>query len=79
MTGAFIVRPCACRRGRPARWHIGVDAGAVGAEGCGEIIDDRGKRCLTGATLQNFRGDRIGFEDALRREEEPFVARVVVF
>ena len=44
----------------------------------GQVVDDRRKRRLAGAALEDFGGDGVGLEDALRREQHPAALRLVV-
>src|SRR4051812_28129312 len=55
-----------------------MDALARRIEGRRQIVDDRRKRRLAGAALEDFGGDGIGLEDALRREQHPAALRLVV-
>ncbi len=43
-----------------------------------QVVDDRGKRRLAGAALEDFDRDRVGLEDALRRQQHPAALRLVV-
>ena len=52
-------------------------AGGAG-ERLDEIVDDRLHSRLAGAALEDFRGDGIGLEHSLRRQQKPATLRLVV-
>ena len=59
--------------------HIGVDPRTLGRECARKIVDDGVEALLARASLEDLDGDRVRLQHALGREQQPFVADIVMF
>ena len=67
------------RRGAAAGGRdIAGDHCPIGFVGLGEVVDDRAHRAHAINPLQHRRGDWIAFDEPLGREQNPFVACLVM-
>src|SRR4051795_2538046 len=58
--------------------HVRIDPLARRLEGTRQVIDDGRIGRLAGAALEDLHRDRVGLEDALRREQHPAALRLAV-